>query len=59
VETALGERCDTNGRSDALVSMVRTALGDGTKRQKFHMNPYKNNHLNEALYQGIEAQVKQ
>jgi meiotically up-regulated gene 157 (Mug157) protein len=59
VETALGQRCDATGRQHALVSMLRPIIGDPTKQHVLYVNPYNNHHLNEALYQGIEAQIKQ
>jgi meiotically up-regulated gene 157 (Mug157) protein len=59
VETALGERCDAKGRSDALISMVRTVLGGPEQFHELYMNPYNNTHFIENLYQGIEAQVQQ
>jgi hypothetical protein len=59
VETALGERCDAKGRSDALISMVRTVLGGPATFHELYMNPYNNTHFIENLLQGIEAQVQQ
>jgi meiotically up-regulated gene 157 (Mug157) protein len=60
VESALGDRCDADGRRDAMTSVVTTAFGDRPKqRERFYQNVYKNDPQILDFYQGIEAQVKQ
>jgi hypothetical protein len=61
VESALGDRCDVDGRMGAVTSMVETVIANGPalKQLKFYENRYHNNLTVQNYYQGIEAQVKQ
>ena len=55
VETMLGERCDTVGRTQYMESVSKSNRG---ARPQFYQNKYRNNHTDHKFYQGIEASVK-
>ena len=62
IETALGQRCDANGRDtaqmDASISASKSHAKKSSSDLMFHENRFKNNHKVPAFYQGIEAKVK-
>jgi meiotically up-regulated gene 157 (Mug157) protein len=61
VESALGDRCDEDGRIAAVTSMMKTVIANGPELNKltFYQNRYNNTLDVQNYYQGIEAQVKQ
>lgn len=62
VETALGQRCDANGREavqlDASMSASKTNAKQSSSTLMFYENRFHNDHKVPAFYQGVEAKVK-
>ncbi|CAB9497865.1 DUF1237 domain-containing protein [Seminavis robusta] len=59
IETALGERCDAQGKALALQTALETATqGKPVGPGSFFENKFHNDHKVPEFYQGIEAKVK-
>lgn len=61
MESALGERCDEQGRALAqavAADKAATANKKGVSPGTFYENRFKNDHTNPAFYQGIKSKVK-
>ena len=61
MESALGTRCDEQGRAQSRAAAADSAIATGNKNlvgPKFYENKFKNDHTKPDFYQGVESKIK-